>query len=271
MGLLSQRRSREAERMGLRRVLFFGGILGVKLAAVLGWWAGWPWLAMVVLFFAAGWVGAAALILPNVGWLGPVVTRFGTERREVWMTIDDGPDLEDTPRVLEVLARHGVPATFFVVGERAARHVPLVQEIVRRGHEVAHHTHTHPEATFWLASSGRVERELDATLAVLRSVGVVPRWFRAPVGIKNLFLWTATASRGMRVVGWTVRSWDSVARDPEAVATSVLRRVRPGSILLFHEGPRLRPAVRVAALDRTLTALIAAGYTCVLPDPASLR
>ncbi|MBL9205610.1 MAG: polysaccharide deacetylase family protein [Opitutaceae bacterium] len=254
----------------MRRSLLLGSILGIVAGIVL-WRAGihpiWVGAVLVVTGLPLAW----ALLVPGAQGLGPVVTRFETERREVWLTIDDGPDPEDTPRVLEVLARHRAHATFFVVGERADRHLPLIQEIVHRGHEVAHHTHTHPEATFWCARSGRVERELDDTLAVLSPIGVVPRWFRAPVGIKNVFLWTATAARGMRVVGWTVRSWDSVARDPEAVAKLVLRRVRPGSILLFHEGPRLRPAVRVAALDRTLKALTDAGYACVLPDPASLR
>ena len=259
-----------SEIVAVRRSLLLGSILGI-LAGIVLWRAGMSLVWLGAVLVASGLPLVWALLVPGAQGLGPVLTRFQTERREVWLTIDDGPDPEDTPRVLEVLARHGAHATFFVVGERVARHVPLVQEIVRRGHEVAHHTHTHPEATFWLASSARVERELDSTLAVLRPIGVVPRWFRAPVGIKNLFLWTATASRGMRVVGWTVRSWDSVARDPEAVAKSVLKRVRPGSILLFHEGPRLRPAVRVAALDRTLAALAKAGYTCVRPDPGDLR
>lgn len=257
--------------MHTRGAVLLGGVILVKAAALAGLAAGLPFAWMAAVFFAAGLPAVYALLVPGAQGLGPVRTRFVTPRREVWLTIDDGPDPEDTPRVLDLLDRHRATATFFVVGERAARHPGLVSDIVRRGHEVAHHTHTHPEATFWFATPGRVARELEDTLQALAPLGIRPRWFRAPVGIKNLFLWAATAARGMEVVGWTVRSWDSVARDPEAVARTVVRRVQPGSILLFHEGPRLRPAIRVAALDRTLAALAKAGYTCVRPDPGDLR
>ncbi|HEX2862021.1 MAG TPA: polysaccharide deacetylase family protein, partial [Lacunisphaera sp.] len=111
---------------------------------------------------AALYVGAVDPVMAAVLWFGPdfllayhvfapraqglvrMRRGFATNRREAWLTIDDGPDPQDTTRILELLAAHGARATFFVVGENAVRHPELVRAIVAGGHEVAHHTHTHP-------------------------------------------------------------------------------------------------------------------------------
>lgn len=85
---------------------------------------------------------------PNLQWLGPVVTRFETPRRELWLTVDDGPT-EDTREVLDLFDRHGVKATFFVKGTLAEQHPEHVREILARGHSLANHTQTHPAGSFW--------------------------------------------------------------------------------------------------------------------------
>ncbi len=193
------------------------------------------------------------------------MTRFPTGRPEIWLTIDDGPDERDTPRILDALDRHRARATFFLVGERAGRMPGLVAEILRRGHEVGHHTHTHPAGTFWCAGPGRTAAELDRGLEALRRSGAEPRWFRAPVGIKNLFLSRALARRGLTCAGWSVRSRDTVSRDPAAVARRVVDAVRPGSVVLLHEGPVLDGRVRVRAIELLLERLGERGIACVLP------
>ena len=106
--------------------------------------------------------------------------RFNTTKKEVWLTIDDGPDPEDSPRLLELLAAHEARATFFVIGEKALLRPDLITALTAAGHEVAHHTHTHPLANFWCASPGRVAQELDAGIAALDLAGVRPSRFRPP-------------------------------------------------------------------------------------------
>jgi len=227
--------------------------------------------ASLALFFAPDFVVLYHLFVPAAQGLCRVATRFETERAEIWLTVDDGPDEEDTPRILELLDRHRARATFFLVGERVARFPGLVTEILQRGHEVGHHTYTHPVGSFWCATPSRLDRELDDGLAALRRAGVRPRWFRAPAGIKNLFLAGALSARGLRCVGWSVRSYDSMAHDPTKVVGRVMRRVRPGSIVLMHEGVALDGRVRVRALERLLEALDARGLACVLPTAGQLR
>jgi peptidoglycan/xylan/chitin deacetylase (PgdA/CDA1 family) len=242
-----------------------------KIAAVLFWWHVPLRPVAVALFFGPDLMALYQIFAPSARWLCPVITHFETERAEIWLTIDDGPDEEDTPRILELLDRHGARATFFLIGERVMRSPKIVAEIIRHGHDVGHHTSTHPAASFWCAGPARVRRELDDGLASLERAGAKPRWFRAPVGIKNLFLADALKERGLRCAAWSVRSYDTVARDPAAVADRVMRRVRPGSIVVMHEGAVLDPRVRVSAIKSLLEALSVEGIACVLPRAEQFR
>jgi peptidoglycan/xylan/chitin deacetylase (PgdA/CDA1 family) len=238
-------------------------------AIVIGWTA--P-AAALALWFLPDALLAYHLFAPHAQGLVRLQRRFATTRREVWLTIDDGPDPDDTPRILELLVAHRAHATFFVIGESAARHPDLIREITAAGHEVAHHTHTHPLAGFWCASPARVERELDAGLAALRLAGVRPTRFRPSAGIKNLWLAPALRARGLAGVGWSARGLERRSTEAETVATRVLHRVAPGAILLLHEGPLVPAAIRVTAIQRVLERLREQGYRCVVPalEPAGM-
>lgn len=221
------------------------------------------------------WFGPDALLayhlfFPAAQGLVRTHRRFATPRPEVWLTIDDGPDPVDTPQILGLLAAQGARATFFVIGERAARHPDLVNAIAAAGHEVAHHTHTHPLGSFWCASPRRVARELDATLQALRRAGVTPTRFRAPAGIRNLWLASALRARGLTSVGWSARGLEHWPGGVAGVTRRTLRGLAPGSILLLHEGPRLPAAIRVHAIRRVLERLREQGYRCVVPRPEQL-
>lgn len=244
----------------------------IKSVAIVLALAGLPLMWTAVLFFGPDLWVHYHLFMPGASGIVPTLTRFETAQSEVWLTIDDGPDPHDTPRLLDLLDRHGARATFFLIGKRAARYPDLVVEIARRGHEIGHHTHRHRGALFWCATPGQVRNELDAAFVALTPAnGSRPQRFRAPIGIKNVFLAKALAERGLVCVGWNVRSHDSFARDPEKVAARVLRQTRPGSILLLHEGPSLHPRVRVAAIARVLEGLTARKLRCVIPPASQLR
>ena len=242
--------------------------LAGKLAAILVGWAA-PATALAL------WFGPDALLAyhvfaPQAQGLVRMHRHFATARPEVWLTIDDGPDPEDTPRILELLAAHGARATFFVIGENAATHPELIRAIAAAGHEVAHHTHTHPLAAFWCASPAQVRRELDTGLEALRLAGVRPTRFRPPAGIKNLWLAPALRARGLTCVGWSARGLERQRGDAQAVAARTTRGLAPGAILLLHEGPRVPAAIRVAAIRRVLERLQELGYQCIVPGPDQL-
>jgi len=252
------------------RPMFFLSAAG-KIAAVVLWaFTSWR-LAAIASFFLPDFLILQQIFSPSAQGICRVFTSFEAERPEVWLTIDDGPDENDTPRILDLLDRHQARATFFLIGERAAQFPELVAAIIRRGHQVGHHTQTHPMGTFWCATPGRVRAELEEGLIVLRRAGADPHWFRPPVGIKNLFLAAALKRAGLQCVGWTVRSRDTVSRDPARVAVRVMRTVRPGSIVLMHEGPWLDSRVRVRAVELVLEQLAARRIACVLPGADDLR
>ncbi len=249
------------------RFLLIVNLVGKVAAVLVGWSA--PATALA-LWFGPDALLAYHMFVPSAQGLVRVHRRFKTARREVWLTIDDGPDPEDTPRILELLAAHGAHATFFVIGENAARHPELIRAIAAAGHEVGHHTHTHPLAWFWCASPARVARELDQALEALRATGVSPTRFRPPAGIKNLWLARALGNRGLTCVGWSARGLERWHTEPEPVAARVLRQLAPGSILLVHEGPRIPPTIRVEAIRQVLEQLHEQGYECVVPGPEQL-
>ena len=253
-----------------RRPLFSVAAI-TKTAAVVLWLVGLPLPWAILIFFSMDAAILYHLFSPNSQGLCRVFTRFQTDQPEIWLTIDDGPDQSDTPRLLDLLDRHQAKATFFLIGENAARQPALVAEIQRRGHEIGHHTHTHPLAGFWCASPSCVRRELDEAFAVFGQIGIHPQRFRAPAGIKNLFLGFALTGRKLACIGWSVRSRDSLARDPVVVVNRILKRLRPGAIVLMHEGEKLDACVRVEAISQLLDALSKRGYRCVVPAQEQLR
>ena len=215
-----------------------------------------------------------ATLVPNSQWWGPVVTRFETATREVWLTIDDGPTPEHTLAILDLLKQFNARATFFVIGERAERHPHLVTEILTRGHALANHTFTHPRATFWCSGTAKIRREIDRCAEHLRPTPERPaRFFRSPVGMTNPLVHPALVRRGLTLIGWSVRGLDTVQRDPTRVAERIEQRVKPGAIILLHEGQRAerQPEFNPRCVELTLQRLTARGYRFVIPPPEALR
>jgi peptidoglycan/xylan/chitin deacetylase (PgdA/CDA1 family) len=213
-------------------------------------------------------------LVPNCQWFGPVLRSFETSETEIWLTIDDGPSPAHTIALLELLDRFQARATFFLIGQNAEQYPHLVTEILARGHAIANHTYTHPSGSFWIAGPKRIAAEIDRCAELLRTAPDRPaRFFRAPAGLKNLFVHPELDRRGLALVGWTVRGLDTVRRDPGKVADRILRSLRPGAIVLLHEGqrPETNPQFNPQCLELTLTALAEKGYRCVIPQPEQLR
>jgi peptidoglycan/xylan/chitin deacetylase (PgdA/CDA1 family) len=246
-------------------VLFF-----TAKAATLGllWFHHYGW-AVAVLFLPAPWY-AYQILKPSARGLGPVVTHFATQNREVWLTIDDGPDPESTPKVLALLEAHGAHATFFLIGEKVQRHSELVAEILRHGHTIGNHTQTHPLRSFWLASAKRTAKEIDACAETLRAAGATQNGlFRSPVGLKNHALYPLLAQRGLDLVLWSARGYDTICGDPAKVISRIAASLRPGAILLLHENAA-NPAARTELFAQLFAHLSREGYTCVLPSTKAL-
>lgn len=206
---------------------------------------GWAVVGCAVVSGACLW----AVLHPGCQWLGPVIRRMPDRR--ILLTIDDGPDPEDTPVLLDLLDRHGVKAVFFMIGEKVLAHPDLAREVIRRGHQIGNHTMTHPQATFWCAGPSRTRREITECQRVIQeTTGVAPRWFRAPVGHRNWFTHPVAKPLGLQVMAWNRRGYDAVETDAAKVLQRLLTKLGPGDILLTHESTPIAARVLEGVLER---------------------
>ncbi|RWD00928.1 MAG: chitooligosaccharide deacetylase NodB [Mesorhizobium sp.] len=194
----------------------------------------------------------------------------GTARRSVYLTFDDGPDPFFTPQILDVLAQNGVPATFFVIGACAAEHPDLIQRMIAEGHEVGNHTMSHPDLS--KCDLGDVQREVfEANRAIMAACPQASiRYIRAPYGAWSEEVFTASEIAGLAALHWSIDPKDWSRPGTNAIVDAVLAAVRPGAIVLLHDGcppdesrRSAQASLRhqtVMALSNLIPALHACGY-----------
>jgi peptidoglycan-N-acetylglucosamine deacetylase len=228
----------------------------------------WPWSLGVLL---ANHVAlAAAGLWPRSKLLGPNWTRLpegGNPPLGVAITIDDGPDPDITPAVLELLESYGACATFFCIGERVLRYPDLAQEIVRRGHVIENHSQRHRHNFSLLGPGGMAAEVTQAQESIFRVTGSSPKFFRAPAGLRNPFLDPVLARLKLHLASWTRRGFDTVSGDADAVFHRLADPLQPGDILLLHDGHAAQTgrgqAVILDVLPRLLDTLKSRGLQSV--------
>jgi peptidoglycan/xylan/chitin deacetylase (PgdA/CDA1 family) len=231
------------------------------------------WRSIVGVLLANHLVLTALGLWPRSRALGPNWTRLpaaAAARKAIAITIDDGPDPEVTPRVLELLAREGVRATFFCIGEKVDRHPELCRAIVAGGHAIENHTARHPPGFALLGVGGMTREAAGAQASIARATGTMPLFFRAPAGLRSPLLQPALCRVGLQLASWTRRGFDTRERDADEVLGRLLRNLGAGDILLLHDGNAARTAdgtpVILAVLPRVIAAIRAAGL-----EPVTLR
>jgi peptidoglycan/xylan/chitin deacetylase (PgdA/CDA1 family) len=229
----------------------------------------WPhsWLMAIGVLALSHALVLWPTLRPNSQWLGPVITSFDSSSNEVWLTIDDGPT-DDTQPLLDALGDRGVKATFFVKGSLAALRPDLIRLMLARGHAVANHSQTHPSGSFWCLLPSALASQVDECSAALETItGERPALFRAPVGMKNPFVHPILARRGLMLIGWSVRGFDSFGDDIDRVVCRIVPRTGAGSIVVMHQGR----AFSVACISRVVDDLRGRGYSFVIPAVERLK
>ncbi len=216
-----------------------------------------PWLLAPPLMWAGYTWGSHLLTLASI-WRG----RRG--ERAVALTFDDGPDPEHTPRVLDILGRHGIHGAFFLIGERTRRAPDVVRRIAAEGHDLGNHTWSH--RSLWLCGPSETVRQVErGHAAIAETAGRAPRFFRPPWGLTNLALFPVLRRLTTPCVFWSVqpegRRAVPAARQVEASA----RRVGPGAILDLHDADGVAGAGArlVEGLPALIEALRGRGYALV--------
>ncbi|SOE06910.1 polysaccharide deacetylase family protein [Streptomyces sp. Ag109_G2-15] len=181
------------------------------------------------------------------------------------ITIDDGPDPQWTPQVLQVLKDNGVKATFCMIGPQAEAHPDLVKQVVAAGHRLCDHTVSHDTTMDKKSQAYQSQQILDAERQITKaSGGVRPLYYRAPGGAFTPYSRHLAASHGMRPLGWNVDSKDFERPGTDAIITTVKGELHNGPTLLFHDAGGDRSQT-VAALRTLLPWLKQQGYSFGFP------
>jgi peptidoglycan/xylan/chitin deacetylase (PgdA/CDA1 family) len=158
-----------------------------------------------------------------------------TGEKGVLLTFDDGPDPETTPVILKALKKHEVKAIFFMTGEKAAKYPELLRKISDDGHVIGNHTFRHSNF-FPVYSVKKMVGEINRTSEIIEdATGRKVTFFRPPFGITNPNVGRAVRKTGKKVIGWSLRSFDTVAVDAQAMKDKILNNIKDGDIVLFHD------------------------------------
>jgi peptidoglycan/xylan/chitin deacetylase (PgdA/CDA1 family) len=223
------------------------------------------------------WLGAGALaaageaifysaVSERSQLFGKTFVGGGAGSRQLALTFDDGPNDPHTLRLLDVLAKHGVKATFFMIGRFVAERPEIARAVAQAGHAVGNHTYTHPN--LFLASGSQLARELDECERVLAdAVGEHARLFRPPWGFRRPATLRAAARRGLATVMWSVSAQDWKLKTAEAIEQVAAAQITGGEVILLHDGRHWQMgadcATTIAAAERLIARYSDQGYTFV--------
>lgn len=204
--------------------------LGIGVGSCYTW--GWGYyLALGLLFVGLLSWGVFDI---RLGYFVPTLCRLkNKQKRQVILTFDDGPT-ELTPVFLDLLNRYEVKAIFFCIGRQIAQYPQIVQRIKEEGHLIGNHTYSHiPQNCF--ASTAVMTQEIQQTDALLAQLGIVTPYFRPPYGVTNPHIASAARRTGKRVIGWDIRSLDTVIKDETRLWSRVVSKLNQGNIILMHD------------------------------------
>jgi peptidoglycan/xylan/chitin deacetylase (PgdA/CDA1 family) len=179
---------------------------------------------------------AAAPFFPNFSFFLPIISKAKRGDNSIALTFDDGPDPATTPVILDLLARHSLQATFFVVGTRAARYPELIKNILDRGHTIGNHSWDH-DYFLMFRSIRKLQENIHKTQEILVKSGIQPCVFRPPMGITGSRLDHALREENLIAVNYSCRALDRGNRNIRNLAAKILGKLRPGDIIMLHDLP----------------------------------
>jgi peptidoglycan/xylan/chitin deacetylase (PgdA/CDA1 family) len=182
-------------------------------------------------------IGAAGYqsMAPTGQWYGRTFTGLSAATKQIALTYDDGPNDPHTLRLLEVLAKHNVRATFFLIGRYVRERPDIAREVIRSGHVVGNHTFTHPLLIF--KSEAEIREELQrCRRSLLDIVGGHSNLFRPPFGGRRPGTLRVARELGLSPIMWSVTGYDWNAPQARVIERKISNRVRGGDVILLHDG-----------------------------------
>lgn len=223
-------------------------------------------LAITAAVSAAAATAGYQSMAPTGQWYGKAFTGLARGTKQIALTYDDGPNDPHTLQLLEILAKHNVKATFFMIGRYAQQRPDIAREVARAGHAVGNHTFTHPLLTF--KSDAEIRRELSGCRAALSdAVGQHTNLFRPPFGGRRPAILRIARELGMEPVMWNLTGYDWTAPPATEIVRKAASKIRGGDVILLHDGGHREMGANrcqtVAATDVLVPSYKAEGYDFV--------
>lgn len=193
-----------------------------------------PWRSLFIVIIV--WLGLTGWGVSDIrlGYFTSVIFKVKTDNNTIAITFDDGPT-PFTGKILDLLGRYDAKATFFCIGRQINSYPEIFNRIHREGHMIANHTYSHSNF-FGFFSSAKVKGEIQATdMLIRRLTGKENKYFRPPFGITNPHIAKAVNDTGHKVVGWNIRSLDTIIDDENKILKRITKKLKPGSIVLLHD------------------------------------
>jgi peptidoglycan/xylan/chitin deacetylase (PgdA/CDA1 family) len=212
---------------------------------------------------------------PTGQWFGKAFCGLNPASKQIALTFDDGPNDPHTGHLLDVLARHNVRATFFMIGRHLRQRPDIAAEVATRGHVIGNHTFSHPLLTF--QSMSRIRDEITQCSAALTdAVGEHSNLFRPPWGGRRPGVFNLARQLGLEPIMWNVTGYDWSAPSADYIEQKVTRRIRGGAVVLLHDGGHAvfgaDRSKTVEVVDRIITRYKAEDYSfATIPEMMSAR
>jgi polysaccharide deacetylase family sporulation protein PdaB len=184
-----------------------------------------------------------------------------TDEKLIALTFDDGPHESKTEKILEILDKYNVKATYFIIGQNAEKHPEILNTILSKGHEIGNHTYDHK--SIYKLSDVKLTDDVERCSDVIESItGSRPVLFRPPEGFMNDTIATSVGRYGYRVILWKVDTYDWKGKSAAEISSGVMKTVKSGDIILMHDYI-WKDSHTAEALDIIIPKLMKQGYRFV--------
>jgi peptidoglycan-N-acetylglucosamine deacetylase len=189
-------------------------------------------IALVAAYLTINLVGSFYL---SASYFVRVTSSGSPNSGAISITFDDGPIMGKTEKILDVLNQYKVKAAFFCIGYRVQQNASLTTRIHSEGHLVGNHSYWHKNTFDW-QSAKKISEELTETDTIIRkTTGRSPLFFRPPFGVTNPMVARAVSQKNYRVIGWSVRSFDTVIKNKKKLLQRITHKLKPGDVVVFHD------------------------------------
>ncbi|SDB60985.1 Peptidoglycan/xylan/chitin deacetylase, PgdA/CDA1 family [Flavobacteriaceae bacterium MAR_2010_188] len=207
-------------------------LITIALDFLLGIHLSWYLLPILFLFFA---IGYGSFNMSHNFFLKSISNNNGISEKKIAITFDDGPNAEFTPIVLDILKKHQAVATFFCIGKNIENHPELLKRIRDEGHSIGNHSYSHNNRIDFNSTEKWLE-EIEKTDRIIEdTIGLDCIFFRPPFGVTTPNLAKAIEKTRHTVIGWNIRTYDTVRQNPKPILKNIGKQLSPGSIILLHD------------------------------------